>query len=123
MPVQRTPPAWKIPPDELDVARARAWIRQGKKIALAYLDSENRETERVIWPIVVGYHDAVRILIGWCELRRDFRNFRIDRVASATFMDERFPGRPSISACEVARELAERETAGKSEIHSVRVTR
>jgi predicted DNA-binding transcriptional regulator YafY len=57
--------------------------------------SEDRETDRVIWPVVVGYHDAGRILIGWCERRQDFRNFRIDRVISATFLDQRFPARPS----------------------------
>jgi predicted DNA-binding transcriptional regulator YafY len=91
----RTPPAWKIPPDGLDVAQARAWIRLGRKIALVYLDAESRKTERVIWPIVVGYHAAVRILIGWCELRSDFRNFRIDRIAGATFMEERYQTRPS----------------------------
>jgi predicted DNA-binding transcriptional regulator YafY len=49
----------------------------------------------VIWPIVVGYHEAVRLLIGWCELRQDFRSFRIDRVVGATFTEERYPGRPS----------------------------
>jgi predicted DNA-binding transcriptional regulator YafY len=91
----RTPPAWKMPPDGLDVAQARAWIRLGRKIALTYLDVENRRTERVIWPIVVGYYDAVRHLVGWCELRNDFRSFRIDRVAGANFLEERYPERPS----------------------------
>ncbi|HVO91917.1 MAG TPA: YafY family protein [Terriglobales bacterium] len=91
----RTPPAWKIPPDGLDVAQARAWIRLGRKIALVYLDAESRRTERVIWPIVVGYYDAVRHLVGWCELRNDFRSFRIDRVAGADFLEERYPVRPS----------------------------
>jgi predicted DNA-binding transcriptional regulator YafY len=92
----RTAPAWKIPPDGLDVAQARNWIRLGRKIALVYLDAENRQTERVIWPIVVGYHAAVRILVGWCELRQDFRHFRIDRVAGATFMEDRYPARPAV---------------------------
>jgi predicted DNA-binding transcriptional regulator YafY len=92
----RTAPSWKIPPDGLDVAQARAWIRLGRKIGLTYLDAENRKTERVIWPIVVGYHAAARILIGWCELREDFRHFRIDRVAAATFMEERYPARPAV---------------------------
>ena len=35
------------------------------------------------------------MLIGWCELRKDFRSFRVDRVTRATFLDERFPGRPA----------------------------
>jgi predicted DNA-binding transcriptional regulator YafY len=36
------------------------------------------------------------LLIGWCELRRDFRHFRIDRIAGATFLEERYPNRPSV---------------------------
>ena len=88
----RTPPGWKIPPDGLDVAQARAWIRSG---ALRYRDSEDRETDRVIWPVAVGYHDAVRTLIGWCEMRGNFRSFRIDRVLSASFLEERYPARPA----------------------------
>jgi predicted DNA-binding transcriptional regulator YafY len=92
----RTPPGWNIPPDGLDVAQARAWIRSGRKVALRYRDSEDRMSDRVIWPIAVGYHDAVRMLIGWCEMRRDFRSFRIDRVLSASFLEQRYPARPSV---------------------------
>jgi predicted DNA-binding transcriptional regulator YafY len=90
----RAPPGWKIPPDGLDVAQLRAWIRSGRKIALTYRDNQDCETERVIWPVVIGYLDAARILIGWCELRRDFRSFRVDRIRSASFLDERYPERP-----------------------------
>ena len=69
-PAARTPPGWKIPPDGIDVAQARAWMRAGRKIALSYRDGEDRETERVVWPIVIGYLDAARTLVGWCELRQ-----------------------------------------------------
>jgi predicted DNA-binding transcriptional regulator YafY len=91
----RTPPGWKIPPDGLDVAQARAWIRSGRKIALRYRDGEDRVTDRVIWPVAVGYHDTVRTLIGWCEMRQDFRSFRIDRILSASFLQQRYPARPT----------------------------
>jgi predicted DNA-binding transcriptional regulator YafY len=94
-PAARTAPGWKIPVDGLDVAQARAWMRSGRKIALVYRDGEDRETKRVIWPVVIGYLDASRMLIGWCELRQDFRSFRVDRVTHASFLDERFPGRPA----------------------------
>ena len=95
-PAARTPPGWKIPADGLDVAQARAWMRQGRKIALSYRDGEDRATERVVWPIVIGYLDAARTLIGWCELRKDFRNFRVDRISHARFLEERFPARPAV---------------------------
>jgi predicted DNA-binding transcriptional regulator YafY len=91
----RTPPGWNIPPDGLDVAQARASIRQGRKIALAYRDENGRDSERKVWPVVIGYLDAARTLIAWCELRRDFRTFRIDRIRSADFLDERYPERPA----------------------------
>src|SRR5262249_25616474 len=42
----RTPPGWKIPPDGLDVAQVRAWIRSGRKIALIYCDDKDHETQR-----------------------------------------------------------------------------
>jgi predicted DNA-binding transcriptional regulator YafY len=91
----RTPPGWNIPPDGIDVAQARTWIRAGRKIALSYRDNDGRETSRTIWPVLVGYFDAVRMLIGWCELRQAFRSFRIDRIVSADFLEERYPARPS----------------------------
>ena len=45
--------------------------------------------------MTIGYLETVRHLIVWCELRRDFRSFRTDRVTAAGFLDERYPERPS----------------------------
>ena len=59
-------------------------------------DEQGRATDRIIWPVAVGYFDSVRHLIAWCELRRDFRSFRTDRIGAATFLDERYPERPSV---------------------------
>ncbi|MGC2318506.1 MAG: WYL domain-containing protein, partial [Bradyrhizobium sp.] len=36
---------------------------------------------------------AVRLLAAWCELRRDFRSFRTDRVVDAEYLDEKYPER------------------------------
>lgn len=92
----RTPPGWRIPPDAIDVGQARAWVKAGRKIALIYRDSQDRETERVIWPTVIAYFDASRLLVGWCELRQEFRSFRMDRIKHADFLEERYPARPSV---------------------------
>ncbi len=48
-----------------------------------------------MWPITIGYLDRVRLLVAWCEMRRDFRHFRTDRVTGADFLDERYPERPA----------------------------
>jgi predicted DNA-binding transcriptional regulator YafY len=81
--------------DRIDVAMVRAWIHAGRKIKLIYRDEHERETERVIWPVHIGYTDAVRMLAGWCELRQAFRSFRTDRVREAIFLDDRHAERRS----------------------------
>src|SRR5438132_697634 len=65
----------------------------GKKVALRYRDEHGRDSARTIWPIAVGYLETARHLIAWCELRRDFRSFRADRVVEATYLDEKYPER------------------------------
>jgi predicted DNA-binding transcriptional regulator YafY len=83
-------------PDNIDVAQVRNWIHDGRKIALGYKDEQGRETERVIWPVAVGYFDTVRHLVAWCELRKDFRSFRTDRIIASDFLGDRYPERPSV---------------------------
>jgi predicted DNA-binding transcriptional regulator YafY len=89
------PPAREIPKDGLDVAQARAWIHAGRKLRIHYRDEQGRETQRTIWPVAIGYLETVRMIAAWCELRRDFRHFRTDRVLEAEFLQERHPERPS----------------------------
>lgn len=94
-PTAGTAPAWNHPPDTIDIAAVRAAIRAGRKIALHYRDEQGRDSARIVWPVTIGYLAAVRLLFAWCELRRDFRSFRTDRVTAATFLDERYPERPA----------------------------
>jgi predicted DNA-binding transcriptional regulator YafY len=87
--------ALPIPPDAIDMVAVRRAIHGGHKVALGYRDEKGAATMRKIWPIAVGYLETVRMVIAWCELRRDFRHFRTDRVTAAEFLDERYPERPS----------------------------
>ncbi len=80
-----------MPEDAIDMARVRAAIRTQGKIALVYRDVNQAETRRIIWPIAVSYWDAVRLIVGWCELRQGFRHFRTDRVLGADFLEQRYP--------------------------------
>ncbi len=74
--------------DGLDLAKARSWIRAGRKLRIRYRDEAGQETDRVVWPVIIGYADAVRLLAAWCELRNGFRHFRTDRILEADFLDE-----------------------------------
>lgn len=79
--------------DGLDIARTRAWIRAGRKIRIRYRDERDEDSERTIWPVIIGYAETVRLLAAWCELRQDFRHFRTDRIVAAEFLDERHDAR------------------------------
>lgn len=95
-PVVATPPAWNNMAETLDMGRVRAAIRAGRKVAIDYVDEQDRATQRVIWPFLAAYRDTTRMLIAWCELRDDFRTFRADRVRGAEFLDDRYPMRPAV---------------------------
>ena len=77
----------------LDLSTVRDAIREHRKIRLAYLDEEGRKTRRTIWPVAIAYYVESTLIAAWCELRRDYRHFRADRVTSATVLDERYDAR------------------------------
>jgi len=73
--------------DGLDMAKTRDWIRGGLKLRIHYCDRNGIPSERIIWPVMVGYAEGVRLLAGWCELRQAFRHFRTDRITGAEFLN------------------------------------
>lgn len=92
-PASRTPPKWDVPDDQIDVVRLRSHIHAGKRLTLHYRDERGQTTQRTVWPVAIGYLDTVRHLVAWCELRKDFRNFRIERITDAAFLDDKYPER------------------------------
>lgn len=76
-------------PRGIDLAPVRTAIRSGCKMRIAYRDEAGRLSERVIWPVIVGWFDTKQVVAAWCELREDFRHFRTDRIEAAEFLDER----------------------------------
>lgn len=75
----------------VDASFLRNAIRKHRKIALVYEGGSGARTERVVWPILLGYRDAGRILAAWCELRNSFRYFRTERMISADILKQRIP--------------------------------
>jgi predicted DNA-binding transcriptional regulator YafY len=79
-----------IPP-VADLAAIRGAIRDERKLRLAYGDGKGERTQRVIWPIAVAYYAESTLICAWCELRDDFRHFRVDRILQCDVLDEGFP--------------------------------
>jgi predicted DNA-binding transcriptional regulator YafY len=90
------PPANARANDGLDIARTRLWIRSGRKIRIRYRNRQTQDTERTVWPVIIGYAETVRVLAAWCELRQAFRHFRSDRILAVEFLDENYGCRPSV---------------------------
>ena len=47
----------------------------------------------MIWPFALGFFEEARVVAAWCELRRDFRHLRADRIVEMTPTGERYPRR------------------------------
>ena len=73
-----------------DLAEIRGAIRDSRKLYIAYADQQGRRTNRVIWPIAMAYYVDVTLVGAWCELRADYRNFRVERIQSSKVLEEPF---------------------------------
>jgi predicted DNA-binding transcriptional regulator YafY len=86
------PPVGTFPHNPVPLIRFRAAIRAQKRLRITYVDAGEKTSKRVVWPLHLGFMDRARVLGAWCELRKDFRFFRTDRILAATERD-RYPGR------------------------------
>ena len=75
-------------------------------------DANGKQTNRVVWPIALIYYEAVRLLVGWCELRQAFRHFRSDRISEMVQLEDRYPkSRNALTQAWREQEAAERHPA------------
>ena len=80
---------WKVSFSDI-----RECIRSRYKIKFHYTDLSEKTSNRTIRPLSLVFFGPVWLVIGWCELRKDFRNFRLDRMAEleipgTSFKDEK----------------------------------
>ena len=57
---------------------------------MRYGDAEGRMSERRVRPLVLWKLPDGWMVSGWCELRGDFRTFRLDRIEALKVTQERF---------------------------------
>ena len=78
------------------LASLRGAIDAHRKVRMAYVAPEGARTERTVRPLGLFFWGSTWSLNAWCELRTDFRSFRLDRVETLEVLSERFidePGR------------------------------
>lgn len=75
------------------LGQLRKAVESKSVVCIHYEDVNGQASVRWLRPLACLYWDAVWTLSAWCELREDFRQFRIDRiqhleVGPRTFKDE-----------------------------------
>ena len=76
------------------MAPLRAAIRSRRKIDITYAAPGKTDTARRVRPLQMEYWGRVWTLTGWCELRNDFRVFRVDRIQTLDISFDTFEEEP-----------------------------
>jgi predicted DNA-binding transcriptional regulator YafY len=77
-----------------DVAELRRALRSQLKLHFRYRDGLGDASERTVRPLCLAYFGPVWLLSAWCELRDDFRTFRLDRIDGFQVQPDRFRAEP-----------------------------
>lgn len=78
-------PDWVVSDtDRVTIDALQSAVEARDVIRLDYRDEAGRGSERDVRPLGLWFWGKVWTLIAWCELRDDFRAFRIDRIAALT---------------------------------------
>ena len=77
-------------PIQVDPKALRRAVRQKQIIEFRYRDLEERESERRVRPLALSFFGPVWLLVSWCELRTDFRSFRLDRMSGLAVLEQTF---------------------------------
>jgi predicted DNA-binding transcriptional regulator YafY len=83
----------------------REAVQSRNKVRMDYRDLTGTSSQRVVRPIGCFYWGKVWTFSAWCEMREDFRGFRIDRIDSIEVLPERFLDEPDKTLAEMLRRL------------------
>lgn len=66
-------------------------IRNKNKVKIIYHSfGSDEDTDRIIHPYELLINDGALNVVGYCELRREYRDFRVSRIKSLTVLDDAF---------------------------------
>lgn len=72
------------------LAIARRAIHEQRILRLCYGAGDGGHSERRVRPLAIWAFTDGWLFVGWCELREDFRAFRLDRISALEDTGERF---------------------------------
>ncbi|MEO5736855.1 MAG: YafY family protein [Variovorax sp.] len=83
----------------------REAVQSHHKLRLMYRDVSDAASERTVRPLGCFYWGKVWTLSAWCELRNDFRGFRVDRIDLLEVLPERFRDEAGKTLADLLRRL------------------
>jgi len=81
-------------PVTFNMAELRRAVRSHLKVHFQYRNAIAEDSQRTVRPLCIAYFGPVWLLSAWCELREDFRTFRLDRIENFEVRTDRFPPEP-----------------------------
>ena len=85
-------PLSRISPEiSTTMAEIRYATDNHRKVSLQYSRADGQASERIIWPLGLFFWGSTWTIGAWCEMRNDFRVFRLDRIKSMVVLDENYP--------------------------------
>ncbi len=88
-------PDFYIDSDEfqfLDQLRKASRFRE--YLLMDYRDVKDDSSQREVRPLAIYFWKGTWTLLAWCELRNDFRNFRVDRIVGLNGLGRHFAVTP-----------------------------
>ncbi|QSI30002.1 WYL domain-containing protein [Variovorax sp. RKNM96] len=87
----------------------REAVQARQKLRLNYRDVSGDASERTVRPLGCFYWGKVWTLSTWCELRNDFRGFRVDRMDAVEVLPDRFRDEPGKTLADLLRQVKARQ--------------
>ncbi|EMI52696.1 helix-turn-helix transcriptional regulator [Rhodopirellula sallentina] len=75
---------------QIDFTSLRRAIRTRHVVEFCYIDRPGSETTRRVRPLSLIFLAPNWLVAAWCELRQDFRHFRLDRMQDMKVLDQGF---------------------------------
>ena len=94
---------WLIVPDfhRSHVSRfsdeLRAAIKGKRQIKITYQSLGEQQSVRELWPLGLVFWGRAWTLVAWCQLRQDYRVFRIDRIQQLNQQELKFQTSSTLS--------------------------
>jgi predicted DNA-binding transcriptional regulator YafY len=83
------PPIGLEPAVQVTLQTLREATQARRKLHVHYRDVNDQTSQRTLRPLGCFYWGKVWTLAAWCETRRDFRNFRLDRMETVSKVESR----------------------------------